>query len=468
MKTYLIILGFLLIVFHANAQSAEPLSPILFIYDASGSMWGELDGKTKKEIAADVLSTTVNNLAVDQPIGLIAYGHREKGDCKDVEFIIDIANNEKTKVTTAIKGINPSGKTPLAYSASLAFSALKASQTKATIILITDGIESCDGNICDVVKEARADGIDFKMHIVGFGLKAGETEQLECAAHAGNGQYYDATDASGLGDVVIAATSETVDVGPGNFSVYTIKNGEPVDGYVKAFKAGTKEEVDVKRTYRDTAWLSLPQGSYDFVVTALENTRIEPITISNVKSYDDRLEHKTISFDGGRINLITLNNDEGWDCTSKVINQEGKVVGGSRTYGRPKIIEVNPGTYSVEIEGLVMKGLETKHTFTDVIVESNQTTDITHNFKTGKAMIGVTSGTILVDATINIKDKFSGTAVAGSRSYTDASSNPREFLLNPGVYEVVVKAVKQEMAGKSDTFTIEVKQGETTTHISNF
>lgn len=84
--------------FQSHAQQQNAPSPILFIYDASGSMWGELDGKTKKEIASDVLSTAVNKLPDNQNIGLIAYGHREKGDCKDVEFLVDLQNNSKDKV----------------------------------------------------------------------------------------------------------------------------------------------------------------------------------------------------------------------------------------------------------------------------------------------------------------------------------------------------------------------------------
>jgi Ca-activated chloride channel family protein len=150
------------------------------------------------------------------------------------------------------------------------------------------------------------------------------------------------------------------------------------------------------------------------------------------------------------------------------MRQDGKVVGGSRTYGRPQLIEVNPGVYDVQIAGLFMSGLETTHTFNDVSVTSGNTTEISHSFKTGKAMIGAKSGTTLVDATVNIKEKVTGKSVAGGRTYTSASSNPKEYLLNPGIYEVVIKAITKEVAGKSETFVIEVKQGETIEKVVNF
>ncbi|HRI85642.1 MAG TPA: hypothetical protein PK536_09385 [Ignavibacteria bacterium] len=61
-------------------------SPIIFIYDASGSMWDQISGKSKMEIASEVLKNSVNGLPENQRIGLVAYGHRTKGDCEDVEF----------------------------------------------------------------------------------------------------------------------------------------------------------------------------------------------------------------------------------------------------------------------------------------------------------------------------------------------------------------------------------------------
>jgi len=241
-------------VFQLNAQEQDAPSPILFIYDASGSMWGKLQGKTKKEIASNVLSTSVNNLPDNQNVGLIAYGHRKKGDCNDIEFLVDLKNNSKDKVTKAVKGINPLGRTPLARSATMAINSLRDSKTKATIILITDGIESCDGNICDVVSAAKAEGIDFKLHIVGFGLKEGETKQLKCAAEAGGGHYYDAADAGGLGDVLNEATTSTVDEPDGNVSVYAVKNSIAIDAIVKAYDIIGKRKPISVRTYQDTAY----------------------------------------------------------------------------------------------------------------------------------------------------------------------------------------------------------------------
>ncbi len=449
------------------AQQDTP-SPILFIYDASGSMWGQLDGKTKKEIASEVLATSVTNLPENQNIGLVAYGHRTKGDCEDVEFMVDITNNSKEKIKNAVNGINPLGRTPLARSATLAINSLRDSKTKATIILITDGIESCDGNICDVVTRAKADGIDFKLHIVGFGLKEGETEQLKCAANAGGGKYYDAADASGLGQGLTEATTQTVDKPEGNFSIYATKNGEPVDAWVKATKAGTNEPVDGSRTYRDSAWVYLPPGKYDIGIRPLEGSDI-PGTSITVEMKEGEIKHENINFDGGTLEVTATNNDEGWDTVVKMLDSNtGKVAANVRTYGRSKTMEVPAGHYKVTFQGLVMKGNDTYFEIDDIEVKSNATTSIIHNFETGIAMIGVkTTGGELIDAGVNFLDVNSGKRITGARTYTSEKNNPRKFLLTPGTYKVEIKSLGAHV-GKNKTLTIEVKKGETVTKIITF
>lgn len=461
MKQLAVFLCLFCVVSLLHAQSKTP-SPIIFIYDASGSMWGQMEGKTKMQIATEVLSTSVNKLPDNQKIGLVAYGHRKKGDCKDVEFLVEMTNGNKAEINSELKKIKPLGMTPLAYSATQVIDRLRATKTKATIILVTDGIESCNGNICNVVQAAKKEGIDFRLHIIGFGLKAGETEQLKCAADAGDGQYYDAADASVLGEVLNEATSETIDNPAGNFSVYATKNGKPVDAWVKAFKAGTREGIGGARSYRDSAWVYLPPGKYDLEVRALENTDIAG-TVITVTKKEGVIGHQTVSFDGGSLKVMATNNNEGWDATVKMKDQAtGKVISHARTYGKEKNMEVNAGVYDVSFQALVMKGIHTSKTIENVEIKAGESKPLTHDFETGIAMIGVkTASGALIDATVNLKEIETATWVVGSRTYTSENNNPRKFLLNPGNYEVKVVTLGAHK-GNSKTFTLEIKKGETT------
>ena len=417
--------------------------------------------KLKKEIAAKVLSEAVANLPETQRVSLMAYGHRKKGDCNDVKVIVDLNNNDKDKVITAVNNINPLGKTPLARSATLAINSLRESQTKATIILITDGIESCDGDICEVVSLAKTQGIDFKFHIVGFGLKEDEKEQLQCAASAGGGQYFNATNAEGLNEVLYTATSETVDDPPGNFSIYATKNGEPVDAWIVAYKSGTKENVGGSRSYRDSAFVYLAPGAYDIAIKPLENTDISGTTIT-VTIKEGETGHRDVSFDGATLSVETTNNNEGWDAVVKMYhNTTGKVASTTRTYGKIQSMEVNPGTYDISFTALRIKGLETTYKTENIEIKPGESKSVTHNFESGVAKIGVsTTGGELIDATVKFTEVNSGKNVDSGRTYTAASSNPQNFILSPGTYTVKITTLGKHK-GISDSFNITIKADTT-------
>ncbi|MEZ4972443.1 MAG: VWA domain-containing protein [Cyclobacteriaceae bacterium] len=455
-----LILSFLLLCSVSSINAQQQTSPILFIYDASGSMWGQLAGKTKKEIASNVLASTVGNLPENQKVGLIVYGHRQKDDCDDIEYKVDLTNSSKSNLTDAVRSLTPTGRTPLARSAAMAIKSLRENNTKATIILITDGIESCDGNICELVTSAKASGIDFKLHVVGLGLKEGETQQLECAASAGGGHYYDVADAEALGDALMEVTTQTVDKPDVNFSVYAVKNGKPVDAWVKPTDAVTKKVHLGVRTYRDTAWMYLPPGKYNVDIKPLEGSDIPATTVS-IEMKEGTAKHQDISFDGGTLEVTTTNNGEPWDAVVKMYDKNtGKVVANTRTYGVAKQMEVPAGSYKVTYQALALEGIDINAEIDNVQVSAGKVNSISHDFKSGIAMIGVktTSGE-LIDATVNFHEKTTGKNVAGSRTYTSEKNNPRKFVLNPGTYDVKVVTLGAHK-GKNETFTIVVKEGE--------
>ncbi|WP_051957457.1 vWA domain-containing protein [Altibacter lentus] len=450
-------------ILFGHAQQQDAPSPIIFIYDASGSMWGQMQGKTKMEIASGVLSTAINELPENQEIGLVAYGHRKKGDCNDVETLLPMDNSSKTKVSSAVKTIKPLGMTPLAYSATTVIDQLRKTKKKATIILITDGIESCDGNICDVVKAAKMEGIDFKLHIVGFGLKANETEQLKCAANAGDGNYYDAADAGGLGDAMNEVVVQTVDKKEGNFGVYAVKNGVPIDSWVRAYSTDSKKEVAAVRTYGETRYMYLPPGKYDLIAQPL-SSNVKAVTIKNVAVIDENKTERTISFDGGKIATNTTNNGEGWDTMVKIIDENGDVAASGRTYGRVKELEVNPGTYKVEIQALAMKGLDTYHEVDNITVTAGETTPIEHDFKTGSIQIYAKVGGEDIDSIVNIKEVNTGKGVDAGRTY----DRGKEFLVNPGTYQIKIQPLGVHKDKNPQTITVELKKGQTITKSLNF
>lgn len=183
---------------------------VVIVLDASGSMWAQIDGKPKLEIARESLRTVLQSVPADKEIGFMAYGHREKGSCEDIELIVPPQAGSAGAVSTAADSLKFLGKTPLTSAVRQAAEALKYTEDKATVILITDGLETCKGDPCALGKELRAAGVDFTVNVVGFGLTADEGKQVACLADNTGGKYIQASDEKALQDALV----ETIAAAP--------------------------------------------------------------------------------------------------------------------------------------------------------------------------------------------------------------------------------------------------------------
>lgn len=179
---------------------------VIIILDASGSMWAQIDGKPKLEIARESLRTVLQSVPTDDDIGFMAYGHREKGSCDDIQLIVPPQAGSGSAISAAADSLKFLGKTPLTAAVKQAAEALKYTEDKATVVLITDGLETCGGDPCALGKELEASGVDFTADVVGFGLTADEGRQIACLADNTGGKYIQASDEKALQE----ALAETV------------------------------------------------------------------------------------------------------------------------------------------------------------------------------------------------------------------------------------------------------------------
>ena len=58
----------------------------IIVLDGSGSMWAQIDGKARITIARETLREVLATLPDDLELGFMTYGHREKGNCADIEI----------------------------------------------------------------------------------------------------------------------------------------------------------------------------------------------------------------------------------------------------------------------------------------------------------------------------------------------------------------------------------------------
>ena len=181
-----------------HAQTLPTIPRTMIVMDGSGSMWGQIDGVPKLEIARRVVGEVLAGMDPGAMLGLIAYGHRRRGDCSDIEVMVDPTPGSAGAISQAVQTMRFQGRTPLTEAVRRAAEVLRATEDPATVVLVTDGIETCEADPCALGRELEASGVNFTAHVVGFGLSADEGAQVACLAQETGGRYFQADDAAGL------------------------------------------------------------------------------------------------------------------------------------------------------------------------------------------------------------------------------------------------------------------------------
>lgn len=177
---------------------------ILFILDGSGSMWGQIDGVAKIQTAKNTMSAMIDDLPASARIGLMTYGASDKSSCQDVKMLNPIGS-DRAAVKKSITSLKPLGKTPIGQSLKNGIASLAGSQpadVPKSLVLISDGIETCNSNPCEIASTAQSAGVDMKVHVVGFNVDDKARAQLQCIAANGGGQYFDASNTAGFKDAM--------------------------------------------------------------------------------------------------------------------------------------------------------------------------------------------------------------------------------------------------------------------------
>ena len=95
------------------AAAEDATERAVLVLDASGSMWGQVENTSKMSVARDVIRKLVSDWNPKVQLGITAYGHRQKGDCTDIEAILPVGAVDADAVMSAVNGLQPKGKTPL-------------------------------------------------------------------------------------------------------------------------------------------------------------------------------------------------------------------------------------------------------------------------------------------------------------------------------------------------------------------
>jgi von Willebrand factor type A domain len=201
------------------ASDGAPLDNIMILLDASYSM-GEIlpsnsvDLENKmlaaKRTVLDVLRTIPPNVRV----GLRVYGNsaNQFTSCRASTTLVPLGQDNRHLMSSKLIGLKPTGATPISYSIQRALDEdFRLVNGKRIIILISDGIETCGEDPCDLAVRMQKSGANIKINVVGLGLQDYEAvKQLRCVALATKGKFYTANTAAELANSLTSAVaSET-------------------------------------------------------------------------------------------------------------------------------------------------------------------------------------------------------------------------------------------------------------------
>lgn len=234
-------------VIQASVEHESGPVNIMFLLDASYSMKEKLNGAEKKINAAkQVLETALARIPNDVNIGMRVFGQGYTGnsftDCTQTQLLVPLGQHNRNSIIQKTRTIEPFGLTPLAYALRQTVEEdFRYAQGAKTIILISDGADTCGADPCAFMRLLPQYGVKIKCDVVGLDIHHDNTarNQLNCIAGATGGRYYDANTSGDLIDSVSQSVDKAISgrviVKPG----VPVKNAET--GVDKTIEQMTKD-----------------------------------------------------------------------------------------------------------------------------------------------------------------------------------------------------------------------------------
>ncbi|SEN51228.1 vWA domain-containing protein [Palleronia pelagia] len=176
----------------------------IIVFDGSGSMsemgFNRLDTPRIFE-AREALHRIIPRIERLRRLGLTVYGPGAARDaCENVTHHFPPVAGAGARILSVIDELAPAGPTPLTRAVAEAAEALDYTRRPATVVLVTDGKETCGGATCQLAAHLAHEGVDLTVHVIGFkvraehfdwgrGVNVGAETAASCLAETTGGQY---------------------------------------------------------------------------------------------------------------------------------------------------------------------------------------------------------------------------------------------------------------------------------------
>ncbi len=188
----------------ALAPARSDVQDFVLILDCSGSMNDKLaDGTSKWRSAQRAAMEMIRSIPEGRNLCVIAYGLDATRKCEAIDVLRPLSpldDEAKAALTRQIERLNAVGHTPIAKSLAAAGRQLAASNAMSSIILLTDGVESCHGDPSAEAARlvAQIPNLRGGINVIGYCLGDADSTSVRQISRAGKGAYYDAKDAQEL------------------------------------------------------------------------------------------------------------------------------------------------------------------------------------------------------------------------------------------------------------------------------
>ena len=302
---YILVLFFSFSTIYLQAQKNkyEPVtSRILFVFDASQSMYGTWESGRKINIARNYLINIIDSLEQMDNIqmALRVYGHQSPvppQDCNDTKLEVPFLPGNASQIRQKLRYLIPRGTTPIANSLELAANDFPpCKDCRNIIILITDGIEACDGDPCQASLNLQKKGIVLKPFVIGIGIDKNFEKTFECVGH-----FYNTPNEEKFKEVLGVVISRALNSTTAQVNLLDI-NGMPT-------------ETDINMTFFDHI---SGKVKYNFVHTINYMGNPDTLIIDPLITYDlvvhtlPAVKKDNINLFEGKHNMIGVNTPQGF------------------------------------------------------------------------------------------------------------------------------------------------------------
>jgi len=324
---HLLIVITLIIASNGNSQ-IEQKTRILFVLDASQSMLGRWGNEQKMKVATRLMGNLMDSLkSVDNlEVALRVYGHQYSvaagnRSCEDTKLEVPFSSNSFNQIKKTLGNLYPLGTTPIAYSLEQTKNDFpNCNNCRNILILITDGIEECDGDPCAVALALQKNGVTLKPFVIGMGLDVEIIDAFKCI-----GTFYETKDEESFRNILNVVISQAMN----NTTVQV--NLLDASGY--------PTETNVNMTFYDNHTKSI---KYNFIHTMNHRGNPDTIPLDPVLKYDltvhtiPSISKDSITILPGIHNIIALDAPQGhlnlkmnglneYDELKCIVRQSGKM-----------------------------------------------------------------------------------------------------------------------------------------------